>query len=110
MAFRDEAIQEFVKKFGPTEDSIDPHGTIVRWRLKRERGLDLHVIIDSPEKQSEAHVLLSDPCTEARLPVRSLHLKRMDDVHKALTDIDDQWHLRGCWSWPPKDRGALSRH
>ena len=67
--------------------------------------LDMHVIIDSPELHTQAHVLISDPCPET-LPIRSKFVKQPDEVKSLLDEIEAQWQMRSCWSSGSPTRAA----
>jgi hypothetical protein len=98
--FRDRVIDAFRLRFGQPDATTDEVGAILRWKLPRENRLDLHVIIDTPEKQSECHVLVSDPCPWVEEPVRSIRIHVWEEVEPALRDLESQWKLQGCWANP----------
>ena len=91
----------FKDRFGEPTVGNDPDGPIYRWRLERPNWLNIHLIIDTPSVDRQAHVMVSDPCPEVPEQLRSFWVETDEEVQRAMDDIEDQWHLRGCWKPVP---------
>lgn len=103
---RQQVISAFNERFGEAQVGPDPAGKLYRWRLTRKNDLHVHVIIDSPEIETRAHVLISDPCHDMP-PIRSLYVGNTNDIKSVLDEIEAQWQMRGCWS--PHSPSAAAR-
>ena len=90
-SIREQARDAFREAFGEPQYIDVAGGQIYRWVLKREHALHLYLTIDAPEMPDICHIMTSDPSSKAVEPISNLTLRTMEEVHKAIDRIREQW-------------------
>ncbi|HYE03733.1 MAG TPA: hypothetical protein VD963_10930 [Phycisphaerales bacterium] len=90
--FRGWALRRLTEEFGEPKVLKVERDALYRWVLHRAHGLSVYLTLDSPELPDMAHLLISDPSSQAIEPIASRSMRTKEELEAVIKLIHRQWN------------------